>query len=119
MKVILAQLSAIVASGDGPHAAAGRGANAAGHRGADDLLARAVNDNLVGAVGLLVQLALDAAAQCRAKHIRRRSHQALVPRTNLAAATRAAARERRNDARLLPDRFRRPPYGRQARRLID
>src|SRR6186713_96207 len=107
----LAELAAVVPGRDGDNAIARGGAQASGHRCAHSLLAGAVDHDLVGAIGILVELALDATAKRGAVRIGCRSDESLVARTHFAAAPGTAARKGGDDAGRAPDRRRRAAHG--------
>src|SRR5262245_49160885 len=71
MEVKLAELPAVVAGGDGQHAAAGRGPHSGGHRAADGRFADAVDHDLQCAVRVRMELAGYSAAERRAIAVRR------------------------------------------------
>ena len=86
MEMVLAQLSAVIAGADRPHALARGGTDGDRHGLGHRLLADSIDHNLQRAVNALVQQTGHSAAQRRTKSIRRGCLQVLVARSDLAAA---------------------------------
>src|SRR5579871_3868560 len=98
MKVVFAELAAVVAGRDSTNVSTGRGSHCDGHRAADRGRVDAIDNDLVGVVRIRMQAAGHTTAKRRAKGVSRRGLESFVARAHFAAAAGHAAGERSDRA---------------------